>query len=192
MTTLAVCVVAATGVLVFRQVDTAPRVRRLDVPPAPEPRVRVFGEPGRSSRHGPTPRPDTGLPLLDDDPEVMPALDALRARGAWCGPPADELAWDERLADAAHAQAQWLARSGVRAHVTPRSPVGRTATIRARRFGYPGAAGEVLAWGRASGADAVDWWESSETHCPVLVDASWRAVGAAWHDDVWVVKLGDR
>jgi uncharacterized protein YkwD len=122
----------------------------------------------------------------------MPALDELRARGAWCAGPAERLSWDDRLAEAALAQAEWLSATGVRAHNTPRSPVGRTATARARSRGYPGAAGEVLAWGDASGAEAVRWWEGSPDHCPVVLDPSWQAIGSAWADGTWVVMFGDR
>lgn len=164
--------------------EREPSVRTLEVPSARGPVVRRFGDPSSNRERAPV---DTGAPL---DPEVVPSLDALRARGAWCGDPVPRLDVDGRLAEAAVAQAEWLAESGVRAHVTPASPVGRTARIRAERFGFDGAVGEVIAWGRADGVDAVAWWEASETHCPVVLEPRWTHMGAGWSDDVWVVLFG--
>ena len=162
--------------------------RAVAVAPAPAPVVRRFGSPAEDAAAVVHDTGDTGLP----DPEVYPALDRLRAEGGPCGPGAAALAVDDALTRAAASQAAWLAGSGTRAHHTPAAPDGATPTARARVHGYRGAVGEILAWGHGSGGDAVAWWARSPTHCPVVIDPRWVAVGAAWHDGVWVVLFGDR
>lgn len=156
--------------------------------PSPGPVHRVFGAPRSPDVGSAEATADTALG--DADPDVLAPLDRLRERGAWCGPPAPEVRVSDPLSEAAARQALWLARSGVRKHQTPRSPHGPTPQVRARRSGYTGAVGEVIAWGQRNGQTVMDGWEGSPEHCPVVLDARWTEVGWGYHDPVWVMLLG--
>ncbi len=160
----------------------------VDLGPPTGPVHRIFGVPSSPSEGSAEPTADTALGDLDLD--LNAPLDHLRQRGAWCGPSAPEVRVSEALSEAAARQAMWLAKSGARKHQTPRSPHGPTPQVRARRSGYTGAVGEVIAWGQRTGEAVMDGWEGSPDHCHVVLDARWREVGWAYHEPVWVMLLG--
>lgn len=201
---------AGAGVLwLWQQTRPEPvyQIRYLPTPPA------LRDAPARPNPVPPAPRPrqaeadsaDSGtLPwsLNEQRAEIRDAVDALRAKGVRCGgqwhPPVDRLRSSQGLAQAALAQAAWVADAGEYAHETPDNPAGRDPRERAARAGYGGqVVGENLAWGQATPDAAVRWWSRSPTHCRLLMDPDMQDIGVGAvadpetrHGWVWVMLVG--
>ena len=111
-------------------------------------------------------------------------LSELRHRGATC--PSGTMAaaapvvWNERLADAAEAQAREMARLDRMSH-RDRQDRGLGERLRAARYPFRGAV-ENVAVGFASIDDVVDAWLESEGHCENLMNAAVREFGLACVD----------
>ncbi len=116
---------------------------------------------------------------------------------AAAAPPAarQPLAWEQRLASSAQAQASDLAQRDLLSHVDAQQ---RSFGLRLRSTGYAAAgAGENLAAGQTDFDDTLQAWLASPTHCANLMQPDFRDVGLACvqrvgsrYERFWVAHLG--
>ncbi len=105
------------------------------------------------------------------------------------------LAWEQRLASSAQAQASDLAQRDLLSHVDAQQ---RSFGVRLRSTGYAAAgAGENLAAGQTDFDDTLQAWLASPTHCANLMQPDFRDVGLACvqrlgsrYERFWVAHLG--
>ena len=105
------------------------------------------------------------------------------------------LAWEQRLATSAQAQASDLAQRDLLSHVDAQQ---RSFGLRLRSAGYAAAgAGENLAAGQTDFDDTLQAWMASPTHCANLMQPDFRDVGLACvqrpgsrYERFWVAHLG--
>ena len=105
------------------------------------------------------------------------------------------LAWEQRLAASAQAQASDLAQRDLLSHVDAQQ---RSFGLRLRSAGYAAAgAGENLAAGQTDFDDTLQAWLASPTHCANLMQPDFRDVGLACvqrpgsrYQRFWVAHLG--
>ena len=105
------------------------------------------------------------------------------------------LAWEQRLATSAQAQASDLAQRDLLSHVDAQQ---RSFGLRLRSAGYAAAgAGENLAAGQTDFDDTLQAWLASPTHCANLMQPDFRDVGLACvqrpgsrYERFWVAHLG--
>ena len=105
------------------------------------------------------------------------------------------LAWEQRLATSAQAQASDLAQRDLLSHVDAQQ---RSFGLRLRSAGYSAAgAGENLAAGQTDFDDTLQAWLASPTHCANLMQPDFRDVGLACvqrpgsrYERFWVAHLG--
>lgn len=129
-------------------------------------------------------------PLLGEDlgdwreagMEVLLLTNIARATGRHCGSQrftaARALAWNDRLAAAALAHSQDMARRSELSHT---GSGGTQSADRATRAGYTWqVVGENIASGQGSAQHAVDSWLSSPVHCATLMDPRFTEMGAAY------------
>lgn len=160
---------------------------------AVQPDVSRFGDAPRVGA-APPDAEDTGEPATAEEAlgALLDAIDALRDAGAPCSSGGlGVLAESAPLTLAAQRQANYLDRSGVRAHDTPQSPHGRAPIDRAMAAGFTGSrVGEVLAWTESAEAAAA-WWARSPEHCPILASPSARSIGVGVAGETWVALVGE-
>ncbi len=114
--------------------------------------------------------------------EVLRLTNAARAAARRCGserfPPAPALYWDDRLAAAASAHSRDMASRDYFSHT---GPTGEKVDARADRAGYGWQRiGENIATGQGSARRVVDGWLASPGHCANIMNADFRAMGAAY------------
>ena len=113
--------------------------------------------------------------------EMTEAVNAARQTGRNCGerfydavPP---LAWNMRLADAAHIHAVDMAANN---HFNHEGTDGSTPGSRIRRQGYtPRAWGENIAAGYADVQTVVNGWLESPGHCANIMNPDFTEIGAS-------------
>jgi uncharacterized protein YkwD len=114
--------------------------------------------------------------------EVLRFTNAARAAGRDCGgrrfPPARPVAWNDRLAAAALAHSEEMARRDTLTHAGDgQSNSGDRAT----RAGYKWELiGENIASGQGSARLVVESWLQSPDHCATLMDGHFTEMGAAY------------
>ncbi|MGH8666688.1 MAG: CAP domain-containing protein [Burkholderiales bacterium] len=114
--------------------------------------------------------------------EILQLANAARAVPRACGernfPAAPPLSWDARLAAAALAHSQEMARRNYFSHT---GKDGARVGERASRAGYDWQGiGENIATGQASPARAVAGWLASPSHCTNLMSSAFTQMGAAY------------
>lgn len=132
--------------------------------------------------------PGGDLPPSDELAQVLRELNTVRARARMCGgqTPGEEaeyfaattpVTWNARLAIAAQAHAQDMARRNYFAHD---SPEGSTLKHRVEAAGYLKwrELGENIAGGYAA-SEVIEGWLGSKAHCGTLMDPLLREVGMA-------------
>ena len=130
-----------------------------------------------------------------DRAAAVEAINALRERGALCTAgdaplSGAALRWNERLAQAANAQASWLALQDTLLH---RGPQGQVLAERTREAGYRFArVTENLGHAQGSVAQVLASWTASPAHCANLFDArvtemALACVPSASGRPVWVM-----
>lgn len=131
--------------------------------------------------------------------QVLAHSNEARARGRRCGdeffPASGPLRIDARLADAASAHAQDMARHGFLRH---EGSDGSSPGERATRAGYRWRSiAENVAAGQTTARQVVQEWLRSPVHCAALMGADFTEMGVAYAVDVksdggiyWSQKLG--
>jgi len=147
---------------------------------------------------------DTLLPCADTQAlqRAVERLNDVRQTAAPCEGAAAQpaavrqlLAWEQRLATSAQAQASDLAQRDLLSHVDAQQ---RSFGLRLRSAGYAAAgAGENLAAGQTDFDDTLQAWLASPTHCANLMQPDFRDVGLACvqrpgsrYERFWVAHLG--
>lgn len=114
--------------------------------------------------------------------DILAMTNAARAVARTCGAEryaaAPPLAWDPRLASAARAHSEEMARRNYFSHT---GKDGMRVDERASRAGYAWQRiGENIATGQGSAEAAVAGWLASPTHCANLMNAAFVQMGAAY------------
>lgn len=138
------------------------------------------------------------LPNFKQD--LLARINALRASGASCGasgnfPAVPELAWNDKLTQAADAHAADMAAKN---YFTHESQDGRSFSDRITAAGYSwSAAGENIAAGQQTVESVMSSWRNSDGHCANLMSANYKDVGVACRpatgakfSKYWVMDLG--
>jgi len=120
--------------------------------------------------------------LPDFQASLLARLNQYRAAGASCGSagsfaPAQALAWNDRLLQAASGHSQDMASRNYFSHT---SADGRTMVDRINATGYAWRSlGENIAAGYPSVNAVVDGWMASDGHCANIMNPGFRDVGVA-------------
>lgn len=126
---------------------------------------------------------DQPAPCQPEAQQVVASINQLRAQARRCGatrwPAVAALTWDLSLARSAQQFAQELARRGEISHLGS-GTASASLRGRLREAGYlPAQAGENLAAGPESLAEALDLWLASAPHCENLMQAEFVDIGLA-------------
>jgi uncharacterized protein YkwD len=159
-----------------------------DTPPVQDPPLMPTGAPPINP--SPTPQP-TNPPLVDPEPAPDPSLDgfqslilslvnAARAEARNCGgtpfPAAPPVNWDERIESAALGHSEDMALNENFSHT---GTDGSNAGDRLLMEGYDWSRwGENILVGLDDAAEAIDAWIDSPGHCSIMMDPSFKEVGA--------------
>lgn len=123
---------------------------------------------------------DIGCGSADFQAEVLRLVNERRAAGAACGTrgnfaSAPALAWSAALANAGYLHSKDMADKNYFSHD---SQDGRTFSQRITAQGYSwSTAGENIAAGQGTLAEAIDGWMKSAGHCANIMAASYRDIG---------------
>lgn len=137
---------------------------------------------------------DPGLVALED--EVLALVNEHRAAGASCGGQGDfasthALEVDGALRCAARVHSKAMVEQGFFAHD---SPSGETTFDRIEKAGYDyQAAGENIAQGYATSAEAVAGWMDSDGHCANIMSPTFEHTGiGVFEPATWTQTFGAR
>ena len=127
-----------------------------------------------------------------DNPEVLAAVNNLRAQGCRCGlkrmPAVPPLSWDNRLTIAAKRHAGDMAQNNFFDH---NGSDGSNVSSRATDAGYNWRRiGENIAYNYPDAESVVKGWQESPSHCKNMMSADFNQMGAAYIDGYWVQVLG--
>lgn len=102
-------------------------------------------------------------------------------------PPVPPLALQDQLTEAANHHVIDMVENDFFAH---KAPDGSTVGTRISRTGYAwSAVGENIAWGYSSVDDVLQGWLISKGHCKNLMNGSFRHLGIAKKNAIWVNTL---
>lgn len=125
--------------------------------------------------------------------EMLKQVNLLRSSGCTCGetdkPKVDTLVWNNKLEEAAIAQAVYMDKIQKLTHDGPNNnqPMDRV-----KSAGYkPRAVGENVAWNYKDVYTVVLGWEASEGHCNNMMNPEFTEMGAAKVGEYWVQVFGD-
>ena len=135
---------------------------------------------------------DSGAQAETVWPEMLDAVNAVRARGAMCGStrygPAPPLVWNDRLEAAAATHTADMAAHDYFDH---RGSDGSQPGDRATRAGYSWrAVGENIARYQTSVGQVVEDWVESPGHCHNLMDPRFAEMGADEAGGFWTQVFG--
>ncbi|WP_419698493.1 CAP domain-containing protein [Mucilaginibacter sp. NFX135] len=124
--------------------------------------------------------------------EMLNAVNTLRTTGCNCGtihmPPVPVVIWNDKLQVAAQAHAKDMAVNHYFDHI---APTGSSPIQRAQEAGYTGMyIGENIGSGYNNVQQVIDAWEKSEDHCRAMMDSTYRELGAARYNTLWVQEFG--
>jgi uncharacterized protein YkwD len=145
----------------------------------------------------PTFATNCGIPTMRD--EALRRINALRARGASCGPQsmaaAPPVVWNETLFSVAAKHSRDMAQRNYFDHATPE---GLRIAQRATAEGYPWrAVAENIAGGDTDVESVVQGWTRSAGHCRAMMDPAYNDAalacvqrnGTTW-GTYWTLVLG--
>ncbi|MDN3580186.1 CAP domain-containing protein [Mucilaginibacter flavus] len=132
--------------------------------------------------------------LVDIKADLLSNLNALRAKGCYCGTdsmkPVKPVIWNDELQKAAADHAKDMYDKNYFAHV---SPQGVTPGDWAKQEGYNAVSlGEDIAQNYDATAATVMAWKDSPEHCTVMMDSTYHEAGAARYGNYWVLLMGKR
>ncbi|MCF8246496.1 MAG: CAP domain-containing protein [Saprospiraceae bacterium] len=124
--------------------------------------------------------------------EMLAQINRLRAKGCKCGnkymPPAEPIAWNDRLEKAALGHANDMQRKKFFDH---KGSNGSTFGARVKKAGYDWwSVGENISWGYDSFEDTLEGWKESPGHCRNLMSRDYSEMGVAKVGAYWVQDFG--
>lgn len=136
--------------------------------------------------------PWDSAPLSEPWPEMLAAVNAVRAEGARCGgqayAPAGPLVWNARLEQAALRHTTDMMEHDHFDHV---GTDGSEPGDRARRAGYEWRiVGENIARFQPTIERVVEDWMESPSHCRQIMDPAFVEMGAAERERYWTQVFG--
>ena len=135
---------------------------------------------------------DFSAEMSDFEHETLELINAFRAETNDCGgeisPPAEPIFWHPTLDDAAEAHAEDMFATDVLSHSGSN---GSTLADRLVIAGYDARyAGENIAKGPTTPAEAVEAFKNSPAHCKVMSSPNYKQVGIAKVGKYWVFDFG--
>ncbi len=126
--------------------------------------------------------------------EMLKAVNALRAKGCYCGntyyPPVSSLRWNKQLERSSYYHSHDMARQGKLSH---RGSNGSKLADRVTKAGYDyRSTGENVSYRKHSIQAAVDSWKSSPGHCVNIMRSEFTEIGAAEYKNYWTQNFGSK